>query len=290
MRICSLLPSATEIVGGLGLADRLVGVSAECDWPPEVCALPVVTAARIDPSTMGSIEIDRAVREAIADGISLYAIDEELIAALDPDLIVTQDLCAVCAVSSGELTRLCSVDAEVVSLDPRTIAEIEKSVLALAERVGVPDRGAAVVAQMEEKIGRVRELVAGLERCRVFTAEWFDPPFAAGHWVPENGRARGRRGRLGSSGRGVLPDDLGRRAGTVTGARRARSLRLRRRADRARGNRFASASLSGGRRGCQRPLLTAGPTRRRRNFPTRLPPPPGGCSRSWLALDRARAR
>lgn len=92
MRICSLLPSATEIIGGLGLANRLVGVSAECDWPPEVRALPVVTAARIDLSTMGSIEIDRAVREAIADGHSLYALDEELIAALDPDLTTSQGL------------------------------------------------------------------------------------------------------------------------------------------------------------------------------------------------------
>src|SRR5205823_14605403 len=101
VRICSLLPSATEIVAGLGLADRLVGVSAECDWPPEVRGLPVVAAVRIASGELGSLEIDRAVREAVAGGRSLYAIDEALIASLQPDLILTQDLCEVCAVSSA---------------------------------------------------------------------------------------------------------------------------------------------------------------------------------------------
>ncbi|MBA2535975.1 MAG: ABC transporter substrate-binding protein [Actinobacteria bacterium] len=200
MRLCSLLPSATEIVGAVGLADSLVGRSAECDWPPEVRPLPVVTAARIDTSEMASFEIDRAVREAIADGRSLYALDEELIEALDPDLVLTQDLCAVYAVSSDEVSRLCAVDAEVVSLDPRTIPEIERSVLELAQRLGVPDRGARVAAQIEEKIDRVRELVAGLEPRRVFVAEWLDPPFATGHWVPEMVAHAGGEEVLGRAG------------------------------------------------------------------------------------------
>jgi len=200
MRICSLLPSATEIVGALGLADALVGRSAECDWPPEVRRLPVVTAARVDTGEMASFDIDRAVREAIADGRSLYALDEELIDALAPDLVLTQDLCAVCAVSSDEVGRLCAVDAEVVSLDPRTIAGIEQSVLELAHRLGVPDRGARVAARMEEKIGGVRELVAGLEPGRVFVAEWLDPPFAAGHWVPEMVAHAGGQEVLGRAG------------------------------------------------------------------------------------------
>jgi iron complex transport system substrate-binding protein len=182
MRICSLLPSATEIVAVLGVADRLVGVSAECDWPPEVRGLPVVTATRIDTGELGSLEIDRAVREAITDGRSLYAIDEELIDALAPDLILTQDLCEVCAVSAAEVSRLCKVESEVVSLDPRTIAEIEDSVLRLAERLEVPDRGAAVVAEMRAKVARLRELVAGRKPRRAFVAEWLDPPFAAGPW------------------------------------------------------------------------------------------------------------
>jgi iron complex transport system substrate-binding protein len=205
VRICSLLPSATEIVGALGLADVLVGRSAECDWPPEVRRLPVVTAARIDTSEVASFEIDRAVREAIADGRSLYALDEELIAALEPDLLLTQDLCAVCAVSSNEVNRLCAVDAEAVSLDPRTIAGIEQSVLELAQRLGVPDRGARVVAQMAEKIGGVRELVAGLESRRVFVAEWLDPPFAAGHWVPEMVAHAGGKDILGRAGEASFP-------------------------------------------------------------------------------------
>jgi iron complex transport system substrate-binding protein len=200
MRICSLLPSATEIMGALGLADALVGRSAECDWPPEVRRLPVVTAARIDTGELASFAIDRAVREAIADGRSLYALDEELIEALDPDLVLSQDLCTVCAVSSDEVGRLCAVEAEVVSLDPRTILGIERSVLELARRLGVPDRGARVVAQMEEKIGGVRDLVAGLESRSVVVAEWLDPPFAAGHWVPEMVAHAGGEEVLGRAG------------------------------------------------------------------------------------------
>src|ERR671933_2038627 len=141
MRICSFLPSATEIVAELGFVDSLVGVSEECRWPPEVVGKPVVTAARIDPSRMSSLEIDEAVRASVHDGSSLYAIDAELLAALAPDLIVTQDLCAVCAVSSGELESACPVGAEVVALDPRTLEDVADSVRVLARRLGVPERG-----------------------------------------------------------------------------------------------------------------------------------------------------
>src|SRR5580765_969364 len=128
VRICSFLPSATEIIAELGLIDSLVGVSEECRWPPEVVGKPVVTAAQIDPSSLSSLEIDEAVRASLADGGSLYAVDAELIAELDPDLIVTQDLCAVCAVSSVELSDARPVGAEVLSLDPRTIGEVAASV------------------------------------------------------------------------------------------------------------------------------------------------------------------
>jgi len=217
VRICSLLPSATEIVAVLGLADRLVGVSAECDWPPQVRGLPVVSAARIDTRELGSLEIDGAVREAIADGRSLYAIDEELIDALGPDLILTQDLCEVCAVSATEVRGLCKVEAEIVSLDPRTIAEIEESVLRLAERLGVPDRGAAVVAEMGAKCVRVRELVAGLKRRRAFVAEWLDPPFAAGHWVPEMVELAGGEEVLGRGGQASFPTTCSSRSGPRRG-------------------------------------------------------------------------
>ena len=103
MRICSLLPSATEIIAELGLIESLVGVSEECRWPPEVIGKPVVTAARIDAASLTSLEIDEVVRDSVRDGVSLYTVDAELIGALAPDLIVTQDLCTVCAVSSGQL-------------------------------------------------------------------------------------------------------------------------------------------------------------------------------------------
>jgi iron complex transport system substrate-binding protein len=215
MRICSLLPSATEMVAALGQADRLVGRSRECDWPAEVRGVPVVTAARIDSSELRSLEIDQAVREAVADGTSLYAIDEQSIDALRPDLVLTQDLCRVCAVSSDEVGRLCAVDAEVVSLDPRTLGEIEESVLLLAGRLGVPERGAAVVAEMQAKARRARDLVAGLPRRRVFVAEWLDPPFAAGHWVPEMVELAGGEEILGQAGTPSFPttwDDVAARA------------------------------------------------------------------------------
>ena len=210
-RICSLLPSATEIVGALGLLDSLVGVSAECDFPAAARGKPVVTAARVDTSALGSLAIDAAVREALQEGRSLYAIDEELIRGLAPDLILTQDLCTVCAVSSGEVA-LCGIEAETMVLDAHTIAEIGDCVLALGARLGVPERAAAVVRAMREKVSGVEAAVAGAvagvagaggalgRRPRVFVAEWLEPPFAAGHWVPELVAAAGGVEVLGRAG------------------------------------------------------------------------------------------
>jgi iron complex transport system substrate-binding protein len=110
VRVCSLLPSATEIVALLGLADSLVGISEECDWPPGVRGLPVVTASRVHAAELSSAEIDAAVRGAVGDGRSLYAVDAELLDELRPDLVITQDLCSVCAVSSDDVMRLCDVE------------------------------------------------------------------------------------------------------------------------------------------------------------------------------------
>jgi iron complex transport system substrate-binding protein len=185
VRICSFLPSATEIVCELGLSDSLVGVSEECRWPASVAGKPVVTAARIDPSSLSSLEIDEAVRSSLRDGRSLYTVDAELIDALRPDLIVTQDLCAVCAVSSGELASASPVGAEVVSLDPRTFGEVVDSVRLLAGKVGAVERGEEIAAQMVATVGAVGAAVRGLPRPRVFFAEWLEPPFCAGHWLPE---------------------------------------------------------------------------------------------------------
>ncbi len=200
VRICSFLPSATEIIAELGLIDSLVGVSEECRWPPEVVGKPVVTAARIDPSSLSSLEIDEAVRASLRDGRSLYSVDAELIDALRPDLIVTQDLCAVCAVSSGELASACPVGADVVSLDPRTFREVADSVRVLADRLGVVERGEEIAAQMLDTAAEVTSAVGGLPRPRVFFAEWLDPPFCAGHWLPEMIEAAGGVDVLGRSG------------------------------------------------------------------------------------------
>ena len=210
MRIVSLLPSATEIIVRLGLADALVGRSNECTYPPEVLDRPVVTAARIDPRELESIEIDRQVRAAIADGRSLYAVDAALINELRPDVIVTQDLCAVCAVSSGELGSACPVGAEVISLDPSTLDEVAASIETLAARLGVPKRWRAVAGEMRIAIDEVRRSIeaalrAGARRPRVFVAEWIDPPFVPGHWLPEMIEAAGGEAVLAEPGRPSHP-------------------------------------------------------------------------------------
>src|SRR5215207_7275499 len=205
MQIASLLPSATEVVARLGLADSLVGRSNECTYPPEVQDLPVVTAARIDPRELESVEIDRQVREAIKDGRSLYAVDAELIDRLKPDVIVTQDLCAVCAVSSGELASACPVGATVLSLDPSTLDEVAASIETLARALGVPERGSELAGEMRRSIDEVRRATAGRPRPRVFVAEWIDPPFVPGHWLPDMIAAAGGEALLGEPGRPSHP-------------------------------------------------------------------------------------
>ena len=185
MRICSLLPSASEIIAELGHVDSLVGVSDECRWPAEVVGKPVVTAARIDTSALTSREIDSAVRASLEEGGSLYAVDAALMEELRPDLIVTQDLCAVCAVSSGDLATAFPLDVEVLSLDPRTLGGVAETFRVLARRLGTPDRGRALADEFDAKIGSVADAVHGLVRRRIFFAEWLEPPFCAGHWIPE---------------------------------------------------------------------------------------------------------
>jgi len=205
MRICSLLPSATEIVASLGLAESLVAVSEECDWPPAVRGLPVVTASRVEATRLSSFEIELAVREALGDGRPLYAIDRELLEALAPDLILTQNLCAVCAVSADTVDQLCATDAEVVALDAHTLAEIKARILELAGRLGVPERAKAVVGEMDAKVAAVQELVSEAPPRRVFVAEWLDPPYAAGHWIPEMVALAGGRDVLGKAGAASYP-------------------------------------------------------------------------------------
>jgi len=205
MRICSLLPSATEIVASLGLADSLVAVSEECDWPPRVRELPVVTASRVDTNRLSSLEIEQAVRETISDGRPLYAIDRNLLEQLEPDLILTQNLCSVCAVSADTVGQLCATSAEVVALDAHTIAEIEQRVLDLAELLGATARGLAVVDWMKATTATAHAQVAGAPTPPVFVAEWLDPPYAAGHWIPEMVALAGGRDVLGRAGAPSYP-------------------------------------------------------------------------------------
>ncbi len=205
MRICSFLPSATEIIADLGLIDSLVGVSGECRWPPEVVGKPVVTAARIDAASMSSLEIDDAVRASVHNGYSLYAVDAELVAELAPDLIVTQDLCSVCAVSSGELATACPVDVDVLSLDPGTLTDVADSIRVLAHRLGAAARGRDLAAAMLTEIGRTAALVRDERRQRVFFAEWIEPPFCAGHWLPEMIELAGGEDVLGRPGEPSSP-------------------------------------------------------------------------------------
>jgi iron complex transport system substrate-binding protein len=197
MRIVSLLPSATEMIADLGLLDALVGRSEECDWPPEVRELPVVSASRVHMGGLSGREIDAAVRRAVGDGESLYAVDAEVVERLRPDVIVTQDLCRVCAVSSDDVRDLV---AEVISLDPRTLGEIAESVRELGRRLGQPQRGDESARRMDARIDRVRHRVKGRRRRPIFVAEWLDPPFAGGHWLPEMVEAAGGVDVLGRPG------------------------------------------------------------------------------------------
>jgi iron complex transport system substrate-binding protein len=182
VRVVSLLPSATEIVAELGLDGLLVGRSEECDWPPRVGALPVVSAARVDTVSLSSRGVDDAVRAAVAEHRSLYVVDEELLAELAPDLVLTQDLCAVCAVASGDI---CLVDTPVLSLDPRTLEDVAASVETVGDALGAPEAGRNRAARFRAELAEVGAATAGLTRRRVFLAEWVDPPYAPGHWLPE---------------------------------------------------------------------------------------------------------
>ena len=197
MRIVSLLPSATEIIADLGLSDSLVGRSHECHWPESVRHVPVVSSSRIDSANLSGRQIDDEVNAAVAKGEGLYAVDAKLLASLRPDVIVTQDLCKVCAVSGEDLV---DTGAKTISLGPRTLSEVAESVRYLARELGVAPKGEAAAMEMEQRIERVRNAVAGRKRPRVFVAEWIDPPFACGHWIPEMVEAAGAEEVLGRAG------------------------------------------------------------------------------------------
>src|SRR5215470_799113 len=152
MWIVSLLPSATEMIDELGMLDSLVGISEDCNWPPEIASKPIVARTRIDVAGLTSAQIDEIFTAAKSKSHSLYAIDAQLMDDLRPDLVITQDLCEVCAVSSGDLATACPIGAEVYSMNPRTLDDVIASVIALAEQLEVPQRGIAAAGAMRAKI------------------------------------------------------------------------------------------------------------------------------------------
>lgn len=193
MRVVSLLPAATEIVSALGLGDALVGRSHECDYPAEVLDLPALTKARIDPS-LPSAELDAQVRRIVAQRLPIYMLDERRLAALAPDVVVTQEACEVCAISyeqvMGSLKRTAPA-ARVVSLQPARLADVLEDVRAVAAACGVAPRGDALVASLRERLARVAAGTGPGPRPRVAVVEWLDPPMLAGHWVPDAIEAAG---------------------------------------------------------------------------------------------------
>jgi iron complex transport system substrate-binding protein len=194
MRLVSLLPSATEIVYALGLDHDLVGVTFECDEPPRARVDKTVVVGGRDTRGMTPEEIDRYVKEELASGGELYRLHAGTLAALDPDLILTQDLCRVCAVPSdhvGEALDYLGCRAEVLSLDPYSLDEVLATILAVGGRAGVPDRAHDLVAVLRGRLSAVAAAVAGRPAPRVAVVEWVDPPFTAGHWVPDLVRAAG---------------------------------------------------------------------------------------------------
>jgi iron complex transport system substrate-binding protein len=203
MRIASLVPSATEALFALGLGDSVVAVTHECDHPPAARRLPRLTSSVIEEG-LPPAEIDARVRAVTAAGESLYGLDEGRLAEAEPDLIVTQALCAVCAVSFDDVraiaARLASSPA-VISLDPETLAEVLDDLVRLGEATGDPGRGAALRAELAARLDRVRDAVVGIPRPRVAALEWLDPVYAGGHWVPEMVELAGGEDVLGEPGR-----------------------------------------------------------------------------------------
>lgn len=202
--IISLLPSATEMVCALGLADQLVGVTHECDYPPLVRAKTKVVRNALPIETMTEREIDVAVTERLRSGLSLYLLDEELIAELRPDIIITQSLCEVCAPSHNDIEKLMQhleVKPRILFQTPHSITEVLGCLEALGEETAKQQQATAIIEDAHRRLDRITEAVATIgERPRVFCMEWLDPVYCSGHWVPEMVRIAGGVDALGKEG------------------------------------------------------------------------------------------
>lgn len=187
MRIASLLPSATEIVCALDLADALVGISHDCDFPPEIRRKPVLSEA-IVTTDLPSATIEARIRSQVHRGKSVYHLDQAELARLRPDLLLTQELCSVCAPSYTlvkQAAKVLEADVQIVSLEPHGLLDILDNILLVGELTGTNGRAQALAERLRARIDRVRTLAVGAPRPRVACLEWLDPIYAAGHWVPE---------------------------------------------------------------------------------------------------------
>jgi iron complex transport system substrate-binding protein len=187
MRIVSLVPSATETLFALGLGPDVIAVTHECDYPPAALELPRITRDVL-PAGLSAGEIDAAVKERTLAGLSIYELDADLLRDLRPDLIVTQELCSVCAVSADDVRAVAEeIDTHphVISLDPRTVGEVLGDVRKLAQATDRKDEAVELIRDASARIDKVRLAVRGARRPGVAALEWLDPPFAAGHWTPQ---------------------------------------------------------------------------------------------------------
>jgi iron complex transport system substrate-binding protein len=202
MRIVSLVPHATELLFALGLGDQVIAVTHECDYPPAALRLPHITRDAL-PKGLSAAEIDAAVRERTQNGEAIYELDEDALSALQPDLIVTQALCPVCAVSYEDVAKLAAKlrsKPKVLSLDPHTFGESIGDVRTVAEATGRRERGIELVAEIARRIDRVKLGVRSAVRPRVAALEWLDPVFVAGHWTPQMIELAGGKDVLGLPG------------------------------------------------------------------------------------------
>jgi iron complex transport system substrate-binding protein len=203
VKIVSLLPSATEIVFALGLGDALEGVTFECDYPRAARDKPVVSGTALPPAPLSPRAIDTAVAERVARGEPVYTLDAERIAAIQPDLILAQDLCEVCAVPSGAVNDALAVlgcRAEVISLDPARLDDVIEGIGVVGDATGTSLTARALMALLRSRLDAVRSAVAGTERMATFALEWSDPPFSGGHWVPDMIEAAGGDAVLAAPG------------------------------------------------------------------------------------------
>jgi len=202
MRIASLVPSATEMLFALGLGESVVGVTHECDYPPAAAARPHLTATVL-PAGLSAGEIDAAVKEVVGEGRALYSLDEERLTELEPDLIVTQAVCEVCAVSYEDVVTVAArlpSQPQVLQQDPSTLAEVLDDVVRLGEAAGIGERALRLREQLDRRLEAVRVVVAVDPRPRVLALEWLDPPFLGGHWIPEMIALAGGEDVVGKAG------------------------------------------------------------------------------------------